>query len=166
MSFLTAGFLALIFSLPHALMSRWINFSYGLDRLHMMRSLVLLFLFTAWSVCQAGCSDTLVAVPKSSGISIGDGGCEYEQEMIFDWEQPGQANSARKIVPFKSLCSWNKSGFSCNSQGSTVLAGATYKKVPGEKTVCGDPRWPVYRCTAGCNRRGVPLLFEIEPYGC
>lgn len=134
----------------------------------MHRLLVLLLLSLAWSLGHAACSETLVAVPRSSTVSIGDGGCSYDQEMIINGVRARVGPLPDKVttVPFDSQCQRTSNGFACKQNGTTVLAGAAYKKVAGSKKVCGDRKWPIYRCVSGCAQPGTPIAFEIEPYEC
>ena len=128
----------------------------------------------------AGCSPNLRA-PEVRGyaVAIGDNGCEFAEEMIFT-KVPTSARDRRPMeqppASFAGQCVWHNStrsarrglpdGFHCNPHGPTVLAGTTYKAMPGAKKVCDIPKWPVYKCVRGCTQRNVPPYFEIEPYEC
>jgi hypothetical protein len=128
--------------------------------------LLLLIHVLIGTAAHAACSETLVALPHSLGVSIGDGGCEYPQEMIINGQRHRPSPELVDAVSFDSQCQRTEIGFSCRSGGSTLLSGTAYKKVPGSKTICGNRHWPMYRCIAGCRQVGVPKGFDIEPYEC
>jgi len=121
----------------------------------------------------AACSATFRSPDQT--VVISDNGCEFSEEMIFVRTRASERNLVEQPpISFTSQCVWNVSGrdakqpagFHCTSNGATVLAGTTYKEAPGKKKVCGDSRWPIYKCMKGCTRHNVPLYFEIEPYEC
>lgn len=134
----------------------------------LFRFLLILGLSACYSPGHAACSNNLRAVPHSLPVSIGDGGCSYDGEMIINGDRPRPGHHVDHVttVLFDSQCQSTTKGFTCRDSGSTVLAGTTYQKVPGNRKVCGDRRWPIYRCISGCNRPGTPEAFEIEPYEC
>jgi hypothetical protein len=126
----------------------------------------------------AGCSEDWTGRSATHEVTVNDGGCEYGKLML--WVNPlrpaakqplaaAQSAAPGVVVPFDSQCQLAPdmvSGFACRADGSTVLAGTTYRRVPGNKKVCGDRHWPVYRCVQGCRQAGVPQVFRIEPYEC
>jgi hypothetical protein len=139
--------------------------------------LVLAAALLASGAGHAGCSEVLSGRSSTHEVTINDGGCEFGKLMIgvevLRSAKPQPAAVARSSAPgmvaFDSQCQWTpdgRAGFACGADGATVLAGATYRRVPGRKKVCGDPRWPVYQCTQGCSQPGVPRVLRIDPYEC
>lgn len=126
----------------------------------------------------AGCSEVWSGRSSTHEVTatVTDGGCEYDKLMIGVNSlrpaklPPGSAQAvAPGMVAFDSQCQLAPdlvSSFACRTDGSTVLAGASYRRVPGRNKVCGDPRWPVYQCVQGCSQPGVPRVLRIEPYEC
>ncbi len=124
----------------------------------------------------AACSEVWSGRSSTHEVSVSDGDCEYGKLMIGVNSRkpaklpPGAAQAlAPGMIAFDSQCQLAPdlvSSFACRADGSTVLAGATYRRVPGGKKVCGDPRWPVYQCVKGCSQPGTPRVFRIEPYEC
>lgn len=139
----------------------------------MFGRIVFMLLMAAPTLASAACSATLRSADQT--MAIGDNGCEFSEEMIFARARASNQKLKEPApISFASQCVWDISsrdpvrpdGFHCNPNGATVLAGATYKKAPGKKKVCGDSRWPIYKCVKGCTRHDLPLYFEIEPYEC
>ncbi len=124
----------------------------------------------------AACSEVWSGRSSTHEVTVSDGDCEYGKLMIGvnsrkpSKLQPGATqDSAPGMLAFDSQCQLAPdlvSGFACRADGSTVLAGTTYRRVPGAKKFCGDPRWPVYQCVKGCSQPGTPRVFRIEPYEC
>ncbi|MDP4076328.1 hypothetical protein [Acidovorax sp. A1169] len=124
----------------------------------------------------AACSEVWSGRSSTHEVTVSDGDCEYGKLMIgVNSLRPaklphGGAQAAPPgMLAFDSQCQLAPdlvSGFACRADGSTVLAGATYRRVPGRKKVCDDPRWPVYQCVKGCSQPGSPRVFRIEPYEC
>ncbi len=124
----------------------------------------------------AACSEVWSGRSSTHVVNISDGGCEYGKLMIGVNSrkpaklQPGAAQASEPgMLAFDSQCQLAPdlvSSFACRADGSTVLAGATYRRVPGTTKVCDDPRWPVYQCVKGCSQPGTPRVFRIEPYEC
>jgi len=131
------------------------------------RFALLLSLLSFCAVSYGACSSSLRAKTATQLIEIGDDACAQPEQMIFitQVDRNGVLGHESK-VSFKSQCSWISNGFTCKANGSTALAGATYRKTRGNETVCETPNWPEYRCVSGCKRPGVPSKFTIDPYEC
>jgi hypothetical protein len=87
--------------------------------------------------------------------------------MIFITKTDKKGNDLGEVMfKFDAECTKADDSFTCKLGGATVLSGTTYKKVRGNSNVCDTPNWPEYRCTAGCNKPGVPAYFAIDPYEC
>lgn len=80
-------------------------------------------------------------------------------------------SESQKEFSFNMECKWDWKAtpltFSCNPNGNSPLAGATYKVQTSktEKNDCDQPR-SLWVCIAGCNRPSVPQVFRIDPWEC
>lgn len=72
--------------------------------------------------------------------------------------------------PFRGACSFDLDEsafqppvkFSCNSKGSSPLAGTAYEQT-GKTEKC---RVMKFKCVAGCNSKRVPALLKYHPWEC
>lgn len=71
-------------------------------------------------------------------------------------------------MPLSRECTITETGLRCRADGTTVLAGASYRMVQlrGVPNICQSPVWSELRCVQGCDRPGVPRKLEVEPYEC
>lgn len=91
----------------------------------------------------AACSEVWSGRSSTHEVTVSDGDCEYGKLMIGVNSRkpaklpPGAAQaSAPGMVAFDSQCQLAPdlvSSFACRADGSTVLAGATYRRVPGRE---------------------------------
>jgi len=120
----------------------------------------------ASGTAHAGCSQIASARTDTVLIDIGSGGCATDEDMIvFATKKPAEAEYSKLSdgVPFLKECSLTKTGFKCRPDGSTPLAGATYKKVKfgrsGNACDTDGELGEKYVCVAGCSRPGVPAYL-------
>lgn len=72
--------------------------------------------------------------------------------------------------PFRGACSFElddsafqpPAKFSCNSKGSSPLAGTAYEQT-GKVGKCRVMR---FKCVSGCNNKQVPVLLEYHRWEC
>lgn len=108
----------------------------------------------------ASCGGGLAGATSMGSVYIGNGDCDYSEEMIVYTTQNGEAPMT---VPFASECQWEQPakvgpfrpsrGFFCRRSGTSPLAGTRYTLVVKrhETDECGTPPRLFYACVKGCN---------------
>lgn len=135
-----------------------------------MKIIAILFLVLGTSqACYAACSDELTAKVGSYEIFIGDAACSHpQQKLIVSKVDKLRRVTQETIYDFTSECTWTDSGFVCRADGTSILAGAKFKKgfVRGRSNGCDKKGWYEYRCVSGCKSPAVPKSFYVSPYEC